>query len=234
MESMYSLMKQLKNQWNNKNIRTNCPEDIEKWIDDILEDDEHKEERRRKVMDKKWWYAIAYMVSILLGNLFVVWFGLVKAFGLMFPAGALWIGLTFSARDFVQREWGDFKVWWFMAISTIITAMLSLVLPNHLPVSATTVALASATAFIVAEAIDWVVFTIFKWDIIYRIAGSNLVSTPIDSIIFVGMVFGDFSFMQPPVYGQAIVKYLSGLLVIPLILWNRRRSQESLSVAEGA
>lgn len=230
---MCSLMKQLKNQEISKIVGYSIPEDIEKWIDDVLDEDK-EEERRENVMDKKWWYAIAYMVSILLGNLFVVWFGLVKAFGLVFPAGAIWIGLTFSARDFVQREWGDFKVWWFMGISTVFTAMLGLVLPNHLPVSATTVAIASASAFIVAEGIDWLVYTVFKWDIVYRIAGSNLISTPIDSIIFVGLVFGDFSFMQPPVYGQAIVKYLSGLLVIPLILWNRKRMQESLSVAEGA
>lgn len=209
------------------------PPNVEKWIDDVLEDLDNKKERVDKKMDKKWWFAIAYMVSILLGNLFVVWFGLVKAFGLVFPAGALWIGLTFSARDFVQRHWGDFKVWWFMGISTLITALLGFILPNHLPVSAGTVALASATAFIVAEAIDWVVYTVFKLDIVYRIAGSNLLSTPVDSIIFVGMVFGNYSFLQPPVYGQAIVKYLSGLLVIPIILWNRKRIQESMTASEG-
>ena len=206
---------------------------VEEWIVKVLKEDNIKERDNTK-MHKRWWYAIAYMISILLGNLFVVWFGLIKAFGLVFPAGALWIGLTFSARDFVQREWGDFKVWWFMGISTLITAMLSLVLPNHLPVSATTVALASATAFIIAEAIDWLVYTVFKLDIIYRISVSNLVSTPIDSIIFVGMVFGNFSFMQPPVYGQAIVKYLSGLLVIPIILWSRKNNEQSLSTYGGA
>lgn len=177
-------------------------------------------------MDKKWWYAISYVVSIILANFFVAWFGLVTWFGwLTFPAGAIFIGLTFSARDFVQREWGHRDVWIFMIASTVLTTIMGVIL-SHLPVPLWKVALGSALAFLIAETIDWAVYYFLKKDLIWRICVSNLFSTPIDSLIFVGVVFGGWSFLNPPVYGQTIVKYLSGLLVIPIILYFRKRSTE--------
>lgn len=173
------------------------------------------------LMNKKWGVAIGYMLSIVFANLTVAWFGLVTWFGwLTFPAGAVFIGLTFSMRDFVQREWGHRDVWWFMIATTVITTLMGVIL-SHLPVPLWKVALGSAVAFIVSEAIDWAVYYFMKKDIIWRICVSNIFSTPIDSILFVGIVFGGWSFLNPPVWGQTIVKYLSGLLVIPIILWAR-------------
>lgn len=181
---------------------------------------------RFMIMSKKWMYAIGYMVSIVLANLTVAKFGLVTWFGfLVFPAGAIWIGLTFSLRDFVQREWGHRDVWWFMIATTIITTLLSVVL-SHLPVPLWKVAIGSALAFIVSEAIDWAVYYFMKKDIIWRICVSNLISVPIDSIIFVGIVFGSFNFFAPPVWGQTLVKYISGLLVIPILLYFRNKQKQ--------
>lgn len=175
-------------------------------------------------MEKKWYYGIGYVLSIVLANFFVAWFGLVTMFGLTFPAGALFIGLTFSIRDFVQREFGHAKVWYFMIASTIVTAIMGPAL-SHLPIPLWKVALASGVAFVVSEAMDWAVFYILKKDIIWRICISNIFSTPIDSILFVGIAFGSWSFLAPPVYGQTIVKYLSGLLVIPVIIYFRNKRQ---------
>lgn len=173
-------------------------------------------------MVKKWNCAILYMSSIILANFCVSYFGIIKFAGLTFPAGALFIGLTFSFRDLVQREWGDWKVWYFMICSTFLTTISGTLL-SHLPIPLWKVASASAVAFIVSEAVDWLVYTFLKWKIVKRIVISNLFSTPIDSLLFVGIAFGSFSFLESPVYGQAIVKYLSGLLVIPFIIWNNRR-----------
>jgi queuosine precursor transporter len=166
--------------------------------------------------------AVGYILSIILGNMAVVYFGLINLFGLTFPAGALFIGLTFSMRDLVQREWNH-MVWVFIIISTFITAILGLLLPNTLPVSAEIVALASASAFIISEGIDWLVYTILKKNIIWRISISNIFSTPIDSMIFVGIIFGNYNLLSPPVYGQTIIKYLSGLLIIPIIIIRKRK-----------
>ena len=198
----------------------------EKWYYNKDSKESNSCKRRFIDMDKKWYYAIAYMLSIVLANLTVAKFGLVTWFGfLVFPAGAIWIGLTFSLRDFVQREWGHKDVWYFMIATTIITTLLSVVL-SHLPVPLWKVAVGSALAFLVSEAIDWAVYYFLKKDLIWRICVSNAFSVPIDSIIFVGIVFGGWSFFNPPVYGQTIVKYISGLLVIPVILYFRKKSVE--------
>ena len=42
----------------------------------------------------KWLWALAYILSVLLANVFVAHFGIVKVLGLMFPAGVVWVGLT--------------------------------------------------------------------------------------------------------------------------------------------
>ena len=179
-------------------------------------------------MDKKWGFAIGYMLSIVFANFCVSWFGLVTWFGwLTFPAGAIFIGLTFSMRDFVQREWGDLKVWWFMIASTVITTIMGVVL-SHLPIPLWKVALASAVAFAVSEAVDWAVYYFLKKDIIWRICISNIFSTPIDSILFVGIAFGTFNFLAPPVWGQSLVKYLSGLLVIPILIYVRKNGRQAV------
>ncbi len=177
-----------------------------------------------KSLNNRWFCGIFYMISIIVGNLLVSYFGIIKFMGLTFPTGAILIGLTFSLRDLVQREWGDCKVWYFMLISTLITSILSVILSN-LSIPPWKVALASAVAFLISEAVDWFVYLTTKLDIIWRIIISNLFSTPIDSILFVGIAFGTFDFLQPPVYGQAIVKYLSGLIVLPFLIYFRNKNK---------
>ncbi len=109
-----------------------------------------------------------------------------------------------------------------MIVSTIITALMSFVMVD-MPIPPWKVALASSVAFMASEFIDWLVYTIMKKDIVWRITVSNLFSTPIDSILFVGIAFGSFNFLAPPVWGQAVVKYASGLLVLPFIIYMRRK-----------
>lgn len=169
---------------------------------------------------KRWLIGYAYVLSIFAANLAVSYFGLIKMFGLTFPAGALCVGLCFSLRDLVQQEFGH-KVWWFMLASMVVSVLSGAVL-SHLPIPMWKVVLASAVAFIVSESIDWCVYTITKMDLVYRVAISNIFSGIADSFLFVGIAFGAWGWI-PPVYGQATVKYISGLLVIPIILYFRRR-----------
>ena len=79
----------------------------------------------------------------------------------------------------------------------------------------------SVSAFLIAETIDWLIFTITKKDFIHRIWISNTISTPIDSIVFVVLAFG-WNF--DAIWGQALIKYVSSLLVIPFIwYWAKKR-----------
>lgn len=148
-------------------------------------------------------WGFSYLASILLGNLFVIWFGIVHILGLTFPAGVVFVGLTFSFRDFVQRHWGDKACWIWMLLASAITTLLS-----------AKVAFASFTAFIISEGVDWAAFKYLGLSFKKRIAISNLFSCPLDSAIFVTLAFGWY---WPAIWGQALIKYVSGLLVLPFI-----------------
>lgn len=163
-------------------------------------------------MKNKWIWGIVYLASIMLGNIFVDLFGIVKIWGLTFPAGVVFIGLTFSFRDYVQRNWGDWASWGWMGMASLITVLFNV-----------KIAFASFAAFVVSEGVDWMVFKFFKKPFHQRIMFSNLLSCPLDSMIFVTLAFGWF---WPAIWGQAVIKYFSGLLVLPLIYYRMRRDPE--------
>jgi uncharacterized PurR-regulated membrane protein YhhQ (DUF165 family) len=157
---------------------------------------------------KKWIWGFLYLLSILLGNAFVIWFGIVTIAGLTFPAGVVWIGLTFSFRDFVQRYWGDWAIWSWMIAASIITLFFNM-----------DIALASMTAFFVSESLDWFIFKVLKRSFASRVIWSNLFSCSVDSLIFVLLAFGP---VWPAIFGQAIIKYLSGLIVLPFLIGRQK------------
>ena len=159
---------------------------------------------------KKWIWGVLYLLSILLGNAFVIWFGIVTIAGLTFPAGVVWIGLTFSFRDFVQRYWGDWATWSWMIAASVITLFFNV-----------DIALASMMAFFVSESLDWFFFKILKRSFVSRIIWSNLVSCSVDSLVFVLLAFGP---IWPAIVGQAIIKYLSGLIVLPFLMLRQKPS----------
>lgn len=164
--------------------------------------------------NKKWIWAFAYICSILLANVFVDYFGIIDVFGLVFPAGVVFVGLCFSFRDFAQQYWGIWKIWIFIFIATFITLFMNW-----------QIAVASVTAFLISEFIDWLIFTITKKEFIHRIWISNTISTPLDSIIFVVLAFG---WNWDAICGQAVIKYASSLLVIPIIWYiNKRKRRDN-------
>ncbi len=146
--------------------------------------------------------AAFYLVSIILGNILVNSLGLVTVLGLTFPAGAVAIGLTFSARDFMQDRYGKFGCWGWMLVASLITFFYNQQL-----------ALASLSAFFIAEFSDWLIYTRTKGSLEKRLILSNLISTPLDSLVFVMLAFGP---VWPAIWGQAIIKMISSLLVLPL------------------
>ncbi len=154
--------------------------------------------------------AVFYLGSIVLANILVHTLGLVTVFGLTFPAGAIAIGLTFSTRDFVQERYGKYGCWIWMLLAVVITFAFNRQL-----------AIASVCAFMVSELSDWAIYTYSAGNIEKRLVLSNLVSTPIDSIIFVLLAFGP---VWPAIWGQTIVKMLSSMLVLPLLKNGRIRT----------
>lgn len=156
---------------------------------------------------RSFWPVIFYLASILLANFLVIWFGIIKIGPIITPAGAVIVGLTFSARDFVQRAWGKWACWIWMLAASVLTLFFN-----------QQVAIASVTAFLAAEAIDWIIYTVVGGSFRRRILLSNIFGTPVDSLIFVPMVFG---WVWPAIIGQAVVKFASSLIVLPFIERNK-------------
>lgn len=183
------------------------PEDSLKWSDTLP-----------GTLWQKWSSAVLYLTSIALGNVFVILFGIGTLtlsdtlnpdhvyLSITFPLGALWIGLTFSFRDFVQRYWSHQKCWIWMAVAAVITYFWN-----------KDVAFASMLAFIGSEAVDWLVFYFMKnRSLKARVIVSNIISCPLDSLIFVPLAFG-VPWYSDAVWGQAVVKYVCSLFALPLI-----------------
>lgn len=153
--------------------------------------------------------AVFYLGSIILANVLVHAYGLVTVFGLTFPAGAAAVGLTFSARDFVQDRYGKFGCWAWMLVASLITFAFNRQL-----------ALASVSAFFIAECSDWIIYTTARGSFEKRLMISNLISTPLDSIVFVLLAFGP---IWPAIWGQTLVKLISSALVLPLLKYGKIR-----------
>lgn len=156
--------------------------------------------------------GLMYVISILLGNLFVIHYGIISfnisqndhiLLSLVAPAGVLWIGLTFSFRDLAQRFWGKNKIWIWMFMTTLITYYFN-----------QDVAIASVVSFMFSESMDWLIFTVLGGDLKRRIILSNILSAPIDSALFVTLAFG---FAWEPIIGQTILKIIFSMMIIPFI-----------------
>tara|TARA_R110002012_G_C11636975_1_gene610284 strand:- start:1711 stop:2094 length:384 start_codon:yes stop_codon:yes gene_type:complete len=101
----------------------------------------------------------------------------------MYPPMSIAVGLVFILRDYSQKEIGH-KVIFAM----LIGALLSYFMADPY------IAFASLVAFIVAETVDWGVYTFTNKPLRERILLSSLFSTPIDSALFLYMI-GHFSLL---------------------------------------
>ena len=115
------------------------------------------------------------------------------------------VGLTFSLRDMVQRRFGKWQCWIWMLSASVITYLFN---PQ--------LAVASVSAFLISETLDWAIYTWLPGSFRRRLFMSNLLGTPMDSLVFVTLAFG---LNWQAIVGQSIVKFLSSLavLLIPAI-----------------
>ena len=130
---------------------------------------------------KNYKYTITYIISIALINIGFVYVPLIPFYDTMYPPMSIVVGLIFILRDFAQKEIGH-KVF----VAMLIGAFLSYIMANPY------IALASLVAFLVSETVDWGVYSFTKKPLQERILISSLISTPIDSAIFLLMI-GNFS-----------------------------------------
>jgi len=160
--------------------------------------------------------VIVYLVSIVLANLLVTWFGpaasIIDAF--------LLIALDLTARDKLHDQWEHKHLWRNMVLLIFTGSALSAILNvNALPI-----ATASFIAFLASESVDTVVYAALgKRTKMLQVNGSNVASAAVDSLIFPILAFG-----WPPLWGivlgQFVAKVLGGTVwawVIYNPFWKR-------------
>jgi hypothetical protein len=122
-----------------------------------------------------------YIAAMVAANMLVwwlgPWFSPINAF--------LLIGLDLTLRDVMHDR---LTKWQMLSVVLAGGALTWLLNP-----SAAHIAIASATAFTVSAAADWLAYSLLRsrpW--LVRANGSNVVGAAVDSIIFPTMAFGGF------------------------------------------
>jgi len=157
-------------------------------------------------------YTIAYVVLIVAVN-----YGFTVSPMVALPGGEQWppisllVGFIFVARDFAQREIGHRVI-----IAMLIAGGLSYVMADPF------VAAASVAAFLISEFADWAVYSFTGRPFAHRVLLSSAVGTPLDSIVFLGMI-GHLSMVG--VAAMTLSKMLGALAV-----WWMIRRQDTAAV----
>lgn len=132
-------------------------------------------------------------------------------FGLMAPSGALMIGLALVLRDWLHELAG----WRWSFVAVLAGAALSLLF------SPPALAVASATAFLLAETADLAVYAkLRERGKPLAVLASQVVGAALDSALFVWIAFGSLDFSA----GTTLAKIYAGALVAA-ILWAKNRRQ---------
>lgn len=150
------------------------------------------------------WWAIAYVWSIIIVNVgFTYIHPIDVGFGLFSPM-ALFVGAVFIFRDYTQCTVGRVAIFLYMAIGLV----LSYIMADPF------VASASALAFAFSETIDWLVFTYTKKPIRERVIISNVVSIPVDTVIFLSVT----GFWSLPTFVIMVLSKLVATLILRSIV----------------
>lgn len=154
-------------------------------------------------------WTTAYIAAVVAINWLFVVVAMVPVLGTMFPPVMLIVGFVFVFRDFAQREIGHWVI-----IAMLVAGGISYFM------SAPVVALASVTAFLISEAIDWVVYTFTRKPLSQRILYSSLIAVPVDTVVFLQMV-GFFDWTAVALVSAA---KMLGAMVFWVVLKQREKS----------
>lgn len=169
------------------------------------------------------WSLVALLIycgSIALANWLILNVGMVRlpdgshlvpvGFGLMAPSGSFAAGVTFVARDVVQRSAG--RRWALIAI--VAGTVLSVLVSPRL-------ALASGTAFLFSELVDFAVYTpLQEKRFVLAVVLSGIVGSVVDSVLFLVLAGIPLAAALP---GLLLAKVWVQLLAGPVAGWLRTR-----------
>ena len=161
-----------------------------------------------------------YIVAVLAANYTATWFIPLPIFG-MVSVGTLIFGITFTQRDRVHR-YGRKAVY-----SMIMMAAVGMVLESLFLAVEWRIILASIIAIVLSEAADTEIYhKLLHRSWLQRVAGSNIVSIPLDSLLFNLIAFlGVFepAMLVAIIFGEIVTKFATGSLAA---LWRAPRKIE--------
>lgn len=161
---------------------------------------------------------VAYVLTVVAANWAIDRFGSVPVgFGLTAPAGVYFAGLAFTLRDITHDTLGR----WYVLTGIMAGSLISLVQSDNasIPGGVTSIAVASAAAFLVSETFDFAVYTPLRerhW--IGAVVASNIVGLVADSVLFLWLAFGSLDFLDGQIVGKA---WMTLAAVVVLTLWRR-------------
>ena len=132
--------------------------------------------------------------------------------GLNAPSGVLLIGAALVLRDLVQRRLGvEFGIGAIIAGAAISAGL-----------SPPSIVVASASAFLLSEAVDFAVYTpLARNRLVLAVVVSSMIGLVVNSCIFLWLAFGSLDFLA----GQVVGKAWMVLLSIPFVACLRRRDE---------
>ena len=129
-------------------------------------------------------------------------------FGLLAPSGSYAAGLTFVARDVVQRSMGRTAAIVAVVVGTLLSALVD---PR--------LALASGSAFFFSEMVDLAVYTpLERRNFAMAVLLSGVAGSIVDSVIFLGVAGIPLAAALP---GLLLAKLWIQLLATPAAAWLR-------------
>ena len=157
-----------------------------------------------------------YIIAVLIANYTATWFIPLPIFG-MVSVGTLVFGITFTQRDRVHK-YGRKSVYLMIFIAAIGMVLESLFLGVEWRI-----VIASFIAIVLSETADTEIYQkLIKRSWMERVIGSNLVSIPLDSILFNIIAFyGVFAYgmLVAIIFGEIVAKFATGFIAA---LWRTR------------
>jgi uncharacterized PurR-regulated membrane protein YhhQ (DUF165 family) len=154
--------------------------------------------------------ALIYILATLGANYTAAWFIPFPIFGQV-AVGTFIFGITFTQRDKLHgagRQW----VYGTIAIAAVANVLMSAVLAVPMRIIA-----ASFLAIVLAETADTEIYQkLLRYPWLVRVAGSNAVSIPLDTLLFTLVAFAGVLSTTEIVsllFGETMTKYAIGMLV---------------------
>lgn len=167
--------------------------------------------------------TILFIATVWAANWAVTHYGVVSVgFGLVAPAGVYFAGLAFTLRDIIHRTLGRWVVIGAIIAGSVLAYFIEA--NAHIPGGVTSIAVASAIAFLFSETADLAVYEpIRKKGWLPAVVLSNIAGIVIDSALFLWLAFGSLAFFKGQVVGKA---WMTVAAIVLLAVWHYSRPKE--------